>query len=246
MYDFRSKHKRIIRTISGRKGTIAVTAMIILGCIGALVWARDPQPTSKQAKDKSVQEEILVRRLVIVDDKGDKRATLGLMRDGEVRLEFCNKQKEVSTWLDADGVVAPSFGVMRAGEKPLVELGAEKGKLPVIMMRDASGTRRISSVVAPDGTASLLLSDSQGKTRCRLSVSDNGEPEVVLSDTGGRPRAHLLLKQENETCGLNLYDSKGRVRMILQLGGKDGEPALIACDSKEKPIWSALKQDRAD
>lgn len=220
-----------------RRGHAAVlTAIPLIGCAVAIVWGTESQP--KQDGKEAVSEEIRTRRLVIIDENGNKHAALGIMKDGEVRLELRDKQSEVRTWLNPDVVAAPSLGVIGASEKPLIELGSEKGKLPVLVMRDAAGTRRIAGIVAPDGVASLLVSDRRGKTRCRVSVSDDGDPELVLSDTSGKPRAHVIVEKEHGTCSVNFSDAEGRVRLTLQVD-EQGQPALVACDSKQRPIWSA-------
>jgi len=223
---------------------IMILAIPILCVLAATSWHAQARTQAKGQTEKAAVDEIVTRRLVIVGDDGRKRAALGIMRDGEVWLEFRDKQGEVRTYLNHDVVAAPSIHLMGAPEKPLIELGSAEGRAPMFIVRDDAGKRRLGVTVTRDGITSLLLSDGRGKTRSDLSVSKDAEPMLALRDGAGNVRASMVL-QKDGTCAFDLRDSKGRPRLTIQVDER-GQPALVAWSETGKALWSAPKTYKED
>src|ERR1043166_5500171 len=233
--------KETVTNLHRHKKMTLWVAVVMLVPIGAIAWANQHPAPPVVGNKELIVEEIQARRLVIVDENGNKHAFFGIMPNGELRLEFVDKTNEPRTWLGVDGIFAPSLSVIGAIKKPLLEFGNIEGKVPVFVMRDATGKRRMAATITPDGAPSLVLSDTRGKTRSTLTISKDGEPMLMLNDKDGKTRGNLMVKA-NGTCALDFRDKDGHTRITIQVD-EDGQPGIAVFDSKEKAIWTAPKQE---
>jgi len=219
----------------GHMRWIVTTIGLLLVIVG--IWATEAQPSSGQRQPATVVDEIVARRIVIVDRDGGKRAILDTAPDGEVRLELRDAQSKVGTWLSPNTIATSTLAILGADESALIELGSVEGQAPVFVMRDAAGTRRIAATAVKDGGAFVLVNDTQGRKRCVMAFNEKQEPQMTLFDASAKPRVNLAIDGQT-TCSLDLRDAQGRTRLIARFDD-GGEAALLVLDEKGNRIWSA-------
>ena len=197
------RQKRRNRWLLGAVLVIAVISIIALAQMAG---------TSKQIRARSI---------LIEDEKGQRRAWLGVDNDGPT----------LSLW-DENGETRAILVVGKGG--------------PGLVLSDEKGRRRAAMSVVAD-IPGLALSDENGKGLALLAVIA-GKPCLSLGDEKGQDRASLNVRKEGPT--LILRDEKGNLRFVAGTAktvSPDGktieypESSLILYGSDGKVIWSAIK-----
>jgi hypothetical protein len=143
-------------------------------------------------------DELRARRLVLVDDMGRVRATLGPTTDGSAALRL----------LDAD-------------ERTRAELAIDANGTTTLTLRDGGGEFRSSLVVGPEGETHLhlhgapavSLHDDAGTARAVLGLDEHtGLPSLAFADEESRPC--VLLTEDPSGGRLHLFQRDGEGRRI--------------------------------
>src|SRR5436853_1562620 len=143
-------------------------------------------------------DELRARRLVLVDDMGRVRATLGPAADGSAALRL----------LDAD-------------ERARAELAIDANGTTTLTLRDGGGEFRSSLVVGAEGETRLHLHgapavshhDDSGASRAVLGLDEHtGLATLAFADGENRPS--LLLAEDPSGGRLHLFQRDGEGRRI--------------------------------
>jgi hypothetical protein len=149
---------------------------------------KDPSPSSEPPADPAAPDSIatasinntagplksvMAEQFVLVDSRGEPRATLALEAGGSPALSLN----------DASGRV-----------RAAVRIGADG--VPSIVLYDPIGRRRLEVALKPDGAAGLGLYDETGEGRAELVVSGSGVPSLSLYGPSGKRVAKLPTGRE--------------------------------------------------
>lgn len=153
-----------------------------------------------------VLDELRARRLVLVDDVGRVRVTLGGAEDGSTALRL----------LDGD-------------ERPRAELAIDPAGVTTLTLRDGDGEFRASLVVAPagetrlhlHGTPAVSLHDDEGQPRAVLGL-DEHTGMAALSYTDADGKCCLLVAEDPSGGRVHLFQRDGQGRRIP--AGDPGDP----------------------
>lgn len=111
---------------------------------------------------------VMAEQFVLVDSRGEHRATLSLDADGgpALALSDASGRARAAILLAADGA-------------------------PSVVLYDATGRRRLEVALKSDGAAGLGLYDETGEGRAELVVSGSGAPALSLYGPDGKRLAKL-------------------------------------------------------
>ena len=128
---------------------------LVLAFVGMGVLSMRPTaPAARQDPPATVKappsQEVSVRSLTLVDERGEARAVLGIDSDEEPTLVFVN----------AEGVQRAAFGILDGGTA-----GFELG--------DDAGQKWVDMAAYAGGAATLKLENKKAKTSIYLGVWDN-------------------------------------------------------------------------
>jgi hypothetical protein len=181
---------------------VAVLSLAILG--GVVLMGQAPRP--------EVSNEVRTRSLVIVDQTGQQRASLGVEPYGAM-LFLCDEAGTLraSLGVDPNGLAALALGD-EAG-KLRASLGVVKNGHVTLLLSDEAGRAR-----AALGVGGLSVFDSAGKPRVGLFVGEEG-PTLTLADASGKPRASFGVF--DSVTSLTMRDEAGQLRVGLRTD-KDG------------------------
>ncbi|HEY2953842.1 MAG TPA: hypothetical protein VGK89_01190 [Candidatus Eisenbacteria bacterium] len=130
----------------------------------ALAYHVGAMSARAQPNDSAIPEAITARELVIVDERGKPRATLGVLGGcPSMLLNDENGEMRAAVTLKSDGS-------------------------PVMALSDAKGTVRVALHVGDEG-AVLTLADMTRQARAQVAVAATGEPMLSLMDEAGTMRA---------------------------------------------------------
>jgi len=144
--------------------TVLVLVAALSGLIGgtAATWLSNPRPAAAAEEKPRVPEVIEARRLVVRDQEGRERVTLGTKPDGSAGVSV----------LDNDGTVRASLELLPDGLARLLLCDKTHRALMVV------GTRE-------EGKPLILCTDSQAKPRLLLGLEKDGAPSIRMD---GRER----------------------------------------------------------
>ena len=144
-------------------------------------------PAAAQTEGGKVADVVTAKKIVVVDEVGKERASLGLnavdgaslvLKDGAGKLRACMD-------LGTDG--SPTLTLADAAGVPRTFLGFDRDGAPSLMQHAADGTGTMLGVTR--GVAGLWVSGTKLKTRALLAVSADGKPSLTLTDEAGNDRA---------------------------------------------------------
>ena len=157
---------------------LLIAGAFALACFAVLlaVWACMPEAHA-QARARVLQE-VRARNFVLVDEKGKRRAGLGIDKDGVVGLGLYDENGELRVALCL-------------------------GEDPGLTLSDENGQTRAGLGLSEDGPMLILLG-RRGKPRASLSVSKRGAARagLCLTDANDKPRATLGLSEDGPVLGL--------------------------------------------
>jgi hypothetical protein len=197
--------KRLEREVGLWKRAAMATIVLLVALVPFSLITRTREA---RAADSSVKD-LVVRKLTIVDEQGNRRIALATQADRAVLMLF-----------DENGTLRASLVDLKDGPAGL-SLDDEKGTtrvtltaardVPGLTISDERGNTRADLIAAENGP-SLLLDDEKGTQRVML-VAAKGGPELDLSDEKGTSRADLITSKNGP--GLLLDDEKGKPRAVF-------------------------------
>lgn len=145
---------------------------------------KEPSPPSDSAAADSAAADsadspaaplkrVMAEQFVLVDSRGEHRATLSLEAGGGPALALS----------DASG---------RA--RAAIRLGVDGA--PSVVLYDTIGRRRLEVALKPDGATGLGLYDETGEGRAELVVSGSGAPALSLFGPNGKRLSKLPTSRE--------------------------------------------------
>lgn len=147
-------------------------------------------PQGKVAAQGNIADEIRARKIVLVDENGKTRASLGVLKDGPaLGLTDENGKPGVVLSVDKDGA---GLFLYENGKSRAV-LGLNKDG-PVLWQYDENGEPRVALGALKDGKG-LLLYDENGKPRVLL-VTTKGRTGLALYDENGKSYWSTPLQNE--------------------------------------------------
>lgn len=133
-----------------------------------------PPDSTNGSTDRSAAplKRVVAEQFVLVDSRGEPRATLSLDDDGPALA------------------LSDASGRARAA----IRLGVDGA--PSVVLYDTSGRRRLEVALKADGATGLGLYDETGEGRAELVVSGSGAPSVSLFAANGKRLAKLPTGRE--------------------------------------------------
>lgn len=188
-------------------GLVALVAFLVIGATG--------QPAK-------VVDELRLKKMQIVDEKGATRIGLGTSEEGSPILAVFDEkgQHRIALSISDDGSTTMS-------------------------LHDEKGTRRAQLGLSKDGTPNLGLCNQKGDTRWMLAMKADGTTGLDAYDEKGTIRVELALSKDG-TPKLSFWDEKGMARAILgaaDMESPDGtkttypESTLILLGPDGKQLW---------
>ena len=181
-------------------------AMLVLAILW-LGWVlRTPQPAAAQ---NSVAEVVTAKSFQVVDDQGNRRATLGMAADEDrVNLEFYDADGGLHAFL----AVLPEGGTLfylldPDGRGRLRLFVSDEGAPSIYLNGDHLNARAVLDVLA-DGQPRLGLMDAESNVRCDLTVNADGSPRLILRDAEHNPRVGLGARDDG-SWGVEVKDGEG-------------------------------------
>lgn len=181
-------------------------------------------------------QELLVKRIAVVDAHGRQRMLLGSLDDGAVGLEARDSNGHVRAVLAIDPAGGPRLMLADQDQKNRVQATVADGRprlealharggaavlglhgdalQPGVMLLDDAGGLR-AWLRLTQGMPSLAFSDAAGKVRARLGVYEPAGPALEMWDNGDPMRKRLeLLVHPQATENLILRDATGQVVLV--------------------------------
>jgi hypothetical protein len=131
--------------------------------------------TGWRQQAESAGENLRVRRLTVVDDKGTARVVLGAPLPDPMMGGKLQKRRSPATGLlldDADGNERGGLGTLDDGT--------------MMLCFDSNGRERVCVFTLPKGMTGLMVNDDQGKTRSQVVVGPEGRPALEMYDERGQ------------------------------------------------------------
>ncbi len=225
--------------MSGKQFWIVLVAVVVSGVIGGMVSDRvlRSTPAPAQANISGLapepgKETLVAHRLLIVDEQGNTRASLG---PWGLRVNDPSSRANIRLLLGDGDTVLPRLSLTNG----------QKG----------SGT--VSASVAPNGVPYLMLQRGGKVIQCsveeqyahlrirgtgdgggiRLAVDEDDDATIVLEEADGQGSTGLR-RLADGTGGLWISDSRGIQRARVEVDS-EGSPELRLRDKDQQTIWSA-------
>jgi len=147
------------------------SSLVIMACLlgaGLIIL------TGWRLQPEIAQENLHVRRLTVVDDKGIARMILGAPLPDPMMGGKTQKRRSPFTGLllnDLDGNERGGLGTMDDGT--------------MMLCFDSNGRERVCVFTLPKGMTGLMVNDDQGKTRSQVVVGPEGRPALEMYDEKG-------------------------------------------------------------
>lgn len=103
-------------------------------------------------------------------------------------------------------------------------LSFRQGAPQEVILRDASGAKRLWLGALANGGAGLGLYDAGGRTRAELALAPRGNVDLLFFDAEGRTRAHMGLAADG-TPRVQLADASAQPALLLEVAA-DGSRRL--------------------
>lgn len=163
--------------------------------------------------EKIVVDSVTARRITIVNEEGEPRATLATVQ-GTTMLEFSDKGGKKRMVLFA--------AQARAG----IDIGDDSGQIRASLKTTEKGTH-------------LKLQDEHGKVRAMIFEALEGS-SITLKDANGNPRAELLLDEKEGPC-IDIADEKGNMAAKLVMQEYGAVLHILDADGKAKALFGKSK-----
>lgn len=217
-----------------RPSTLWLITGLIPVALSAQSCSREARNGGTQATPGVAEDELRLRKLVIVDESGSERAILESSAEAGTRLVFRGKGNTVAATIGIEPG-GPRVTLGKADGRPRAELGLGESGDTALILRDAKGRRRGGMIVSVDGEAGMALFDDSEDARCKLDLTRDGTAYLMLGDRSQMPRVVLSAAASGE-CAVALYGSAGpRIRLELDAAGK-ATVALLGSDAET--TWS--------
>jgi len=191
---------------------------------------------SDSTKQRTVDRELRAERFVLVDRSGTERGELAALEDGSARVLVRGKSgaRSASVSADADGTLRVTLS--RDDGHAALELGLTEKQEPLLVMYDATHTRRFGALCLGSGTVGMQLRDAKGRTRAELKILVDGSPALVLN--GEDPKSRVSLSNVSSGgAALDFGDKRGENRLTIGLNDTGGA-VIMAFDANGAPRWS--------
>lgn len=225
-------HYRRATKPTQRRSWNALMVLAMAGCF----WLGTGAVGSARDEGEKIANEIRARRFVVVDGKGEPRVEIGRLGERETGIVVWDNKRANAVAVAVSDVGMPHVTFQNGNGQSPLELAMIKGKLPVFVMRDAEGKRRLSMVGAEDGQIGVRLYDGRENNRCEISLGPNGQPRVVLRDNQGTARTRLLLDDAGRAA-LDFVSTQDHPRIVFQVDA-NGEATAAIFSKDDKPLWS--------
>lgn len=103
-------------------------------------------------------------------------------------------------------------------------LSFRQGAPQEVILRDATGAKRLWLGALANGGAGLGLYDGNGRTRAELALAPRGNVDLLFFDAEGRTRAHMGLAADG-TPRVQLADANAQPALLLEVAA-DGSRRL--------------------
>ena len=135
---------------------------ILITIVGVMIWESDIKAYKIKAGSGPGERIVEAGKILLVDSKGEARASLHLGEGGGPRLDLydSNGNTRAGLYLLPDG--APRLGLF-----------------------DPEGMHRALLALMPDGQPGLLFFNENGRPNLTLLFSKEGKSELVLGDKEG-------------------------------------------------------------
>lgn len=215
-----------------------------------------------QTTGQEVSDEVRTRRLTVVDETEETRASLvvteqgpvlALIEAGEIRA-FLSVLDDVPKLTLFDEAGKPRASLIATKDGPLLALGDETGnpRASLDVMEGVPQLRLLSgkaqtqvALIAPKEGAALALYDESGKPRGSLSATKDG-PGLELYDEAGQTRANLSVKKGGPFLALEDVQgysaTLGCTGLITPKTGTQttrSAASLVMFDKDKNVIWKA-------
>ncbi|MBU2550212.1 MAG: hypothetical protein KKB20_17520 [Proteobacteria bacterium] len=178
--------------MSRRQYLLSLAVLALSGLLGGGLSGWLFQTPAQAGSSKS----LTVEELRLVDGEGRAKALLSLLR-GKPRLILIDQKGEfrAELGLEADG--SPGLWLRdREGRNRAVLALAEEGQ-PALTCSDPEKRPRLSLGLSGPGAPSLMMRDEAGQGRLAL-WQEKEELGLALADRAGRPRAGLVVKGDDQ------------------------------------------------
>ncbi len=167
-----------------RLATVGLVALGVVIGAGISEWLR---PREAVGANKITYDVLYARYIVLVDEKGTKRAMMGT-KGGDVMLGFFDAQ-----------------------ENPRVSMGVIDGSA-MMGLSDPDGTERVQLSLAPNRVCSLAMLGTTGRRGVILGCQDDVS-SLAFYDARARRRA--LLGTAGSTPSLQFFDAAEKRTLAL-------------------------------
>lgn len=176
-----------LRRANIRLSVIAVVGPIVAALvgIGAATTRQTPPRSGSLPAGRSISDVIEARGLVIRDEAGRVRATLGYDGDKAVGLRLFEGGNLRSEHDVGDNGI-PSTTFYYLDDRVAASIGGGGAGSPSMIMYDAQGDQRTALKIFESGEPILTMSDRDIKHRFQLGVHRDGLPFFDFFDTKGQ------------------------------------------------------------
>jgi hypothetical protein len=176
--------------------------------------------------DDPTQRTLELRKLILRDGNGKRRAELAVTEKGRVALAFWDLNGKIRAHVGLGDEDKPFLSLKSADKKTAVLLAVGESGRPYIF----AGGRKTGAHVQLSGDT-ITMYDKDRKCRVGLSADD---PLVLLFDKGGKARVAL----DSSAEGLILMDEQGKRRAVFSTDS-NGKSTITMYDAKGDVIWQA-------
>lgn len=196
---------------------------------------RDTQYRLVPSDNAACCQELCVQRLILVDETGKGRGILESTVEDGTTLAFLGSDGSLGIKLHVSSSKA-SIGLGHVAGQPMAEIGvgSTTGEpVPVLVLRDSKGRKRLATVVTGSGTSGVMLFDDAGVSQCHLHLAQDGGVALVLGGEPNNPGVVLGIDSEGD-CELRLHD---RERARAGMAVVDGVATVAVCGSDGERVW---------
>ena len=210
---------------------------------------------AKQELSGSINDRIVARSIVIVDDHNKTRAGLGFDQDG-FPIFFIKDKNDKARLVMGCGSTGPIlFLADHKGSSNLILRTSDSGLSSIGIAKSGEVNPRLVMAYAPNQGPTLALFDENNIGKAVISVT-RGDPSITLADRDKKPAIAIFNKKgrgsylsiwnssndpavslavQGDKPGLFMYQQP-RTGLLFNMAG--GRPALALMDHGS-PIWSA-------
>lgn len=223
---------RGIPKVHGDRRTFGPIQLLVSGAIVVLLLHSNffGEPSDPGSK------EIRAKKFTLVDANGEERGELAIMRNGQPGFGIWNKKTATSASIYMDDSGMPHIELEGEDDKVGLELMVLEKQMPMLVLRDSLGRRRIVVAVGKSGRPQVNLYDENKVVRCSVSLAEEDQPTIAFRDKNDKLRGSLMVDASGNAA-LDLYDKDMRERIVIQVDGED-RANLVVFDKDGKPTWS--------